>query len=40
MAILRFEEMTRVPHTEKLALARTVNPDLIELLPGVNFELS
>jgi hypothetical protein len=40
MAILRFEEMSCAPLREKLALAKSVNPNLIELIPGENFELT
>jgi hypothetical protein len=40
MALLRFEEMSSAPLKEKLALAKSVNPDLIELIPGENFELT
>lgn len=36
----RCAEIVHMNAAQKKALAKTVNPDLIELIPGLNFELT
>lgn len=34
-----FEKVTRLTLEQKIELVKTINPDFIELVPGVNFEM-